>query len=84
LRPPRTDRCKGRRLDLASIPAEDAATYAMIRKADTTGVFQIESRAQMAMLPRLTPVTFYDLVIEVAIEPRTDPGRHGASLYPQA
>ena len=56
----------------------------MIRKADTTGVFQIESRAQMAMLPRLTPVTFYDLVIEVAIEPRTDPGRHGASLYPQA
>jgi error-prone DNA polymerase len=55
------------RLDLATIPAEDPATYAMIRKADTVGTFQIESRAQMAMLPRLKPKTFYDLVIEVAI-----------------
>ncbi|WP_415289043.1 error-prone DNA polymerase [Brevundimonas sp. S1H14] len=54
-------------LDLASIPAEDSKTYAMIRKADTLGVFQIESRAQMAMLPRIKPRTFYDLVIEVAI-----------------
>jgi error-prone DNA polymerase len=54
-------------LDLASIPAEDPRTYAMIRKADTIGVFQIESRAQMSMLPRLKPRTFYDLVIEVAI-----------------
>ncbi|SCB55041.1 OB-fold nucleic acid binding domain-containing protein [Bradyrhizobium shewense] len=54
-------------LDLATIPAEDPATYAMIRKADTVGVFQIESRAQMAMLPRLAPTRFYDLVIEVAI-----------------
>ncbi|WP_296173538.1 error-prone DNA polymerase [uncultured Brevundimonas sp.] len=54
-------------LDLASIPAEDPRTYAMIRKADTLGVFQIESRAQMAMLPRIKPRTFYDLVIEVAI-----------------
>ncbi len=54
-------------LDLASIPAEDPRTYAMIRKADTLGVFQIESRAQMAMLPRIKPHTFYDLVIEVAI-----------------
>jgi error-prone DNA polymerase len=54
-------------LDLATIPAEDSDTYAMIRKADTVGVFQIESRAQMAMLPRIKPVTFYDLVIEVAI-----------------
>src|SRR5208282_807656 len=53
--------------DLASVPTEDPATYAMIRKADTVGVFQIESRAQMAMLPRLKPRTFYDLVIEVAI-----------------
>ncbi|MGH7056980.1 MAG: error-prone DNA polymerase [Acetobacteraceae bacterium] len=53
--------------DIASIPPEDPATYAMIRKADTLGVFQIESRAQMAMLPRLRPTTFYDLVIEVAI-----------------
>ncbi|MDZ4730584.1 MAG: error-prone DNA polymerase [Xanthomonadales bacterium] len=52
---------------LANIPAEDPATYAMIQKADTVGVFQIESRAQMAMLPRLKPACFYDLVIEVAI-----------------
>ncbi|RDJ10124.1 error-prone DNA polymerase [Rhizobium phaseoli] len=54
-------------LDLATIPQEDAATYAMIRKADTLGTFQIESRAQMSMLPRLKPETFYDLVIQVAI-----------------
>jgi error-prone DNA polymerase len=58
---------KGVQLDLATIPAEDPRTYAMIRKADTLGVFQIESRAQMAMLPRIKPRTFYDLVIEVAI-----------------
>ena len=55
------------KLDLATIPAEDPRTYAMIRKADTLGIFQIESRAQMAMLPRIKPRTFYDLVIEVAI-----------------
>jgi error-prone DNA polymerase len=58
---------KGVALDLATIPAEDPRTYAMIRRADTLGVFQIESRAQMSMLPRLKPRTFYDLVIEVAI-----------------
>ena len=58
---------RGLRLDLAAIPAEDAATFAMIRRADTLGVFQIESRAQMAMLPRLAPRRFYDLVTEVAI-----------------
>ncbi|MDG2528172.1 error-prone DNA polymerase [Caulobacter endophyticus] len=58
---------KGIALDLASIPPEDPRTYAMIRRADTLGVFQIESRAQMAMLPRLKPRSFYDLVIEVAI-----------------
>ena len=58
---------KGVQLDLATIPAEDPRTYAMIRKADTLGTFQIESRAQMAMLPRIKPRTFYDLVIEVAI-----------------
>jgi error-prone DNA polymerase len=58
---------KGVDLDLATIPAEDPRTYAMIRKADTLGVFQIESRAQMAMLPRIKPRTFYDLVIQVAI-----------------
>ncbi|PWL16652.1 error-prone DNA polymerase [Falsochrobactrum shanghaiense] len=55
------------RLDLASIPAEDPRTYAMIRKADTLGTFQIESRAQMSMLPRLKPRTYYDLVVQVAI-----------------
>ena len=58
---------KGTQLELATIPPEDPRTYAMIRKADTLGVFQIESRAQMAMLPRLQPRSFYDLVIEVAI-----------------
>ncbi|MFN2646797.1 MAG: error-prone DNA polymerase [Burkholderiales bacterium] len=49
------------------VPAEDAAVYEMIQKADTVGVFQVESRAQMSMLPRLRPENFYDLVIEVAI-----------------
>jgi len=58
---------RGRDFELATIPAEDAATYDMICLADTIGVFQIESRAQMAMLPRLQPRRFYDLVIEVAI-----------------
>ncbi len=53
--------------DLSTIPAEDPATYAMIRKADTLGVFQIESRAQMASIPLMAPRTFYDLVIQVAI-----------------
>ncbi len=57
----------GRSLTLATIPAEDPAVYDMICKADTIGVFQIESRAQMTMLPRLRPRCFYDLVIEVAI-----------------
>ncbi|HVZ07313.1 MAG TPA: error-prone DNA polymerase [Rhodopila sp.] len=54
-------------MDLASVPKADSATYAMIQKADTLGVFQIESRAQMTMLPRLKPATLYDLVIEIAI-----------------
>ncbi|HKO51125.1 MAG TPA: error-prone DNA polymerase [Polyangiaceae bacterium] len=52
---------------LARVPKEDAAVYEMLTRADTVGVFQIESRAQMAMLPRLKPKKFYDLVIEVAI-----------------
>lgn len=56
-----------RPLTLATTPAEDPAVYEMICKADTVGVFQIESRAQMSMLPRLQPREFYDLVIEVAI-----------------
>ncbi len=58
---------RGRPFGLADVPHEDRATYEMICEADTVGVFQIESRAQMAMLPRLRPRTFYDLVIEVAI-----------------
>ena len=57
----------GRDLSMATIPAEDPDTYAMLGRADTVGVFQVESRAQMAMLPRLRPRTFYDLVIEVAL-----------------
>jgi error-prone DNA polymerase len=57
----------GKRLRLDGIPDDDQATYAMIQKADTVGTFQIESRAQMSMLPRLKPACFYDLVIEVAI-----------------
>lgn len=58
---------RGERFELADIPAEDPKTYDMICAADTTGVFQIESRAQMSMLPRMKPRTFYDLVIEIAI-----------------
>ncbi|TCM15058.1 DNA-directed DNA polymerase III PolC [Novosphingobium sp. PhB165] len=58
---------KGIAMDLAGIPHDDPATFAMIRKADTLGVFQIESRAQMAMLPRIKPRKFYDLVVQVAI-----------------
>jgi error-prone DNA polymerase len=54
-------------MQMQDIPAEDPAVYGMIQKADTIGVFQIESRAQMSMLPRLKPENFYDLVIEVAI-----------------
>ena len=52
---------------IQDIPSEDPATYEMISRADTVGVFQIESRAQMSMLPRLQPRCFYDLVVEVAI-----------------
>jgi error-prone DNA polymerase len=58
---------EGQTPTLATIPAEDPGVYEMIQQADTMGVFQIESRAQMAMLPRLKPESFYDLVIEVAI-----------------
>ncbi|WP_169545663.1 error-prone DNA polymerase [Sneathiella aquimaris] len=54
-------------MQLAHIPRDDPPTYKMIQKADTVGVFQIESRAQMSMLPRLRPENFYDLVIEIAI-----------------
>ncbi|MDB5596701.1 MAG: dnaE [Hyphomicrobiales bacterium] len=57
----------GRDLTLATLPSEERCVYEMISRADTIGVFQIESRAQMSMLPRLKPAKFYDLVIEVAI-----------------
>jgi len=58
---------RGEDYSLATLPAEDPQTYEMIQRADTVGVFQIESRAQMAMLPRHRPENFYDLVIQVAI-----------------
>ncbi|TAH44877.1 MAG: error-prone DNA polymerase [Betaproteobacteria bacterium] len=58
---------RGRALTLASIPREDPAVYAMLSRADAIGVFQVESRAQLTMLPRLKPQRFYDLVVEVAI-----------------
>ncbi|MBX3179640.1 MAG: error-prone DNA polymerase [Candidatus Hydrogenedentes bacterium] len=58
---------EGARWTLATIPPDDAATFAQIQRGDTVGVFQIESRAQMAMLPRLRPRNYYDLVIEVSI-----------------
>ena len=56
-----------RKITIQNIPAEDPATYKMLQRADSIGVFQVESRAQMSMLPRLRPNYFYDLVIEVAI-----------------
>ena len=58
---------EGKTIDLAVLPADDPATFALIRSADTIGTFQIESRAQMATLPRMKPERFYDLVVEVAI-----------------
>ena len=58
---------RGQPMARADIPREDAATYRMIQRADTIGTFQIESRAQMSMLPRLKPEVFYDLVVQVAI-----------------
>ncbi len=61
------ERHHGLELDLGAIPPDDRPTYAMIQAADTIGVFQIESRAQMNMLPRLEPRDFYDLVIQVAL-----------------
>ena len=61
------ERHYGRALTLASVPREDPAVYDMLCRADSVGVFQVESRAQMSMLPRLQPRSFYDLVIEVAI-----------------
>ena len=61
------ERCYDRRLSLDRLPPDDSGTYEMICRSDTVGVFQIESRAQMSMLPRLKPRNYYDLVIEVSI-----------------
>jgi error-prone DNA polymerase len=70
----------GKTIKLQQIPRDDAATFAMIQKADTVGVFQIESRAQMNMLPRLKPDCYYDLVVQVAI---VRPGPiHGDMVHP--
>ena len=60
-------RRRGGHVDLAHLPPDDPAVYAMLKQADTIGVFQVESRAQMATLPRLKPECFYDLVVQVAI-----------------
>ena len=57
----------GGSLRMADIPQDDPATYAMLQRADSVGVFQVESRAQMSMLPRFKPANFYDLVVEIAI-----------------
>ena len=61
----------GRNYDLATVPSEDSAVYDMLCKADSLGVFQVESRAQMSFLPRMKPRNFYDLVIEVAMMAQT-------------
>jgi error-prone DNA polymerase len=59
--------CEENVIDLAHLPSNDPAVYRMLQEADTIGIFQVESRAQMATLPRLKPTTFYDIVVEVAI-----------------
>ncbi|RUO33591.1 error-prone DNA polymerase [Aliidiomarina soli] len=61
------EHCYGRTLTIGSIPQEDQSVYAMLQRADAVGIFQVESRAQMNMLPRLKPKTFYDLVVQIAI-----------------
>ncbi|HEX7128258.1 MAG TPA: error-prone DNA polymerase [Thermodesulfobacteriota bacterium] len=71
---------RGIHMDLASVPQDDRATYEMLAEADSVGVFQVESRAQMNMLPRLRPREFYDLVVQVAI---VRPGPiHGQMVHP--
>ena len=69
----------GKRYSIATIPSEDPAVYEMISRGDTMGVFQIESRAQMAMLPRLRPRCYYDLVIEVV--PLSDQARSRGTWF---
>ena len=71
---------RGRPVDLARMPKDDPATFAMLQRADTVGVFQVESRAQMATLPRMKPENFYDLAVEVGI---VRPGPiHGRAVHP--
>ncbi len=71
---------RGVPVDLARLPKDDAATFALLQRADTIGVFQVESRAQMATLPVMKPATFYDLAVEVAI---IRPGPiHGNAVHP--
>ena len=57
----------GQDIDIAQLPPDDPEVYAVLRKADTVGMFQVESRAQMASIPRNAPTKFYDLVVQVAI-----------------
>ena len=57
----------GEKVDLARLPQNDPAVYQTLQKADTIGLFQVESRAQMAVLPRVKPETFYDIVVQVGI-----------------
>ncbi|HEU4889179.1 MAG TPA: DNA polymerase III subunit alpha, partial [Thermoanaerobaculia bacterium] len=64
---PTIQRCEGKEVDLAHLPEDDPLVYKMLNEADTIGVFQIESRAQMATLPRNAPKCFYDIVVQVAI-----------------
>ncbi len=69
----------GEEVDLARLPADDPAVYGALRKADTIGMFQVESRAQMSCLPRLRPARFYDIVVQVAI---IRPGPRGGKRVP--
>ena len=75
----------GKPLDLAQLPADDPLVYETLRRADTVGMFQVESRAQMASLPRNAPYKFYDLVVQVAIiRPGPIVGKDDATLYAAA
>lgn len=64
---PLIERFEGKKVDLAKLPPDDPKTFALIQRADTVGLFQIESRAQMSVLPRMRPERFYDLVVQVAL-----------------
>ena len=78
-------RVRGERIDLSRDPYDDAEVYEAIQRAETTGVFQIESRAQMQSLRRTRPESLDDLTVQVAlVRPGPDPGRRGASIYREA